>query len=90
MTTHSTLINRGAIMTKVIVNLVGEKENLKTPAVTIDKARWGHNGYTEFGKEQEVPAKTYTATIYSDGKVYRTKEVTVPANGPVTLNISVD
>lgn len=50
----------------------------------------GHNGYTEFGKEQEIPAKNYTATIYSDGKVYRTKEVTVPANGPVTLNISVD
>lgn len=77
-------------MTKVIVNLVGDKENLKTPAVTIDKARWGHNGQTGFGQEQEVSAGTHTATIYSDGKVHKTKEVTVAANGPVTLNLSVD
>ena len=77
-------------MTKVIVNLVGDKENLKTPAVTIDKARWGHNGHTTFGKEQEVPAGKHTATIYSDGKVHKTKEVTVASTGPVTLNLSVD
>ncbi|MCO5411195.1 hypothetical protein [Ralstonia mojiangensis] len=77
-------------MTKVIVNLVGDKENLKTPAVTIDKARWGHNGHTTFGKEQEVTAGTHTATIYSDGKVHKTKEVTVSGAGPVTLNLSVD